>query len=68
METNETDCCYHCGKILLSYVSMGTLLKLVIDEKIVFREGIDRFEKDMAIISLQSAWGRIYYKKKGKAI
>lgn len=45
VETNETDCCYHCGKILLSYVSMGTLLKLVIDEKIVFREGIDRFEK-----------------------
>ena len=44
------------GYYKVGHVSMGALLKLGIDEKIVFREGMDKLEKDMAINFLQSAW------------
>ena len=44
------------GYYKVGHVSMGALLKLGIDEKIVFKEGMDKLEKDMAISFLQSAW------------
>lgn len=44
------------GYYKLGYVAMGALLKLGFDEKVVFKDNLDSFEKETAIKFFQSAW------------
>ena len=44
------------GYYKLGHVAMGALLKLGFDEKVVFKDNLDNFEKETAIKFFQSAW------------
>ena len=44
------------GYYKIGHVAMGVLLKLGFDEKAVFRDNLDKFEKEMAIKFFQSVW------------
>lgn len=44
------------GYYKLGHIAMGALLKLGIDEKLIFRNDLDSFEKEIAIKFSQSAW------------
>ena len=44
------------GYYKIGHVAMGVLLKLGFDEEVVFRDNLDKFEKEMAIKFFQSAW------------
>ena len=44
------------GYYKIGHVAMGVLLKLGFDEKAVFRDNLDKFEKEMAIKFFQSIW------------
>lgn len=44
------------GYYKLGHVAMGALLKLGFDEKIVFKDGLNSFEKETALKFYHSAW------------
>lgn len=44
------------GYYKLGHVAMGALLKLGFDEKVIFKDDLDSFEKETAIKFFQSAW------------
>lgn len=44
------------GYYKLGHVAMGALLKLGFDEKIVFKNDLDSFEKETTIKFFQNAW------------
>lgn len=44
------------GYYKLGHVAMGALLKLGFDEKVVFKDDLDSFEKETVIKFFQSAW------------